>query len=102
MEHNRNTTTDALPRILLAGVVPNQRYPLPDNALGLQSFMVLRHRVPGRAQSAGFTWQLFVNSDLPTIYPPNEKGFVRTWLSPDDARADLARQLRELGFDASE
>jgi hypothetical protein len=39
-----------------------------------------------------------VNSDLPTIYPPNEKGFVRTWLSPDDARADLRASCTSLAL----
>jgi hypothetical protein len=85
--------------VSLQGVLPHQRYPLPENALGLQAFMVLKHRPQGRPQNAGYTWHLFINDNLPTIYPPNEDGFVKLWRTPDEARNDLARQLRQLGVE---
>lgn len=85
--------------VSLMDVMPNQRYPLPENALGLQAFMVLKHRPLGRPQNAGFTWHLFITDDLPTIYPPDEQGFVQLWRTPEEARIDLARQLRSLGVE---
>jgi hypothetical protein len=85
--------------VSLHGVLPSQRYALPENALGLQAFMIIKHRPLGRPQNAGFTWHLFINDNLPTVYPPNEDGFVQLWRTPEEARIDLARQLRSLGVD---
>jgi hypothetical protein len=88
--------------VQLRGVLPNQRYNLPANALGLQAFMVIKQRPVGRPQNAGYTWHLFINDDLPTVYPPNEQGFVQLWRTHKEACIDLARQLRSLGVDVRE
>ncbi len=85
--------------VQLRGVLPNQRYHLPENALGLQAFMVIKQRPVGRPQNAGYTWHLFINDNLPTVYPPNADGFVQLWRTHEEACADLARQLRSLGVE---
>lgn len=99
-----HTSTDHAPALVVSlnGVLPHQRYSLPENALGLQAFMVLKHRPLGRPQNAGYTWHLFITDNLPTIYPPNDDGLVQTWRTPEEACRDLARQLRSLGAEVRE
>jgi hypothetical protein len=83
------------PAVSLAGLVPNQRYALPDNTVGLRHFKLVRKRSGAVAFT---TWLLFVGDSVPAIYPPDQAGDIGWWLSDEEARDDLAQVLTSLGF----